>query len=122
MIDEIKKLENQIQLASICENKNNINSNISNCRNTYLNLENEYIYEELQKSEVRDYIKVFNHIPPEELYEEAIDLIYQVENNLVPPDGMDKIELKLLILLGSIQDKKIEEEYMKFYKNKTLHK
>ena len=107
-IDMLKRTENQILLNLLCDNKENVNGNIAHCRDTYLISENDYLNDTLKDENTRNLIRELNQMPSDLLYEEAEELIYNVENNLIPEDEMNSTELKLLVLLGSIQDKILE--------------
>ena len=109
-IDMIKRNENQILLSLLCDNKENVDGEIAHLRDTYLISENEHLNDVLRKDEIRDLIKETNQVQSEFLYNEAERIMFLVENNLIPKDKMNGIELKLLILLGSIQDKILEKE------------
>ena len=109
-INTLKRIENQLYLNQLCDNKNNIDGNIAHLRDTYLTSENEHLYDMLKKDEIKDLISEANHVPVELLYNEAERIMFMVDNNLILEDKMNGTELKLLILLGAIQDKVLEKE------------
>ena len=109
-IDMLKRTENQILLSLLCDNKKNVDGEIAHYRDTYLVSENEHLNDVLKKDEVRDLIREANQVQSEFLYNEAERIMFLVENNLIPEDKMNGTELKLLILLGAIQDKILEYE------------
>lgn len=111
--EEIKKsyeefLEESLRdtIDSMDLEHNNISGVSAHLRDTFLELEKEYVLSLLQDESLKDIIIDINRCHnAEDLLYIAQDLVDKVENNLIPYEEMETVEKKLTILLAAIKDK-----------------
>ena len=89
---------------------NNINGTIAHLRDTFLDVEREYVMEVLNNEEILEKIREFNIRNAEELYAIAQYIIEKVDNNLIPYNEMYKYEQILIVLLSAIQDETLSKQ------------
>lgn len=92
-------------LSTLDLNDNNIDGKIAHLRDTFLASEREYIMKLLKDDSIIEMIRDVNWYDSFEIVKKAEEIIFQVENNLIPYEQMNKTEIKLTILLVAIQDK-----------------
>ena len=97
-------------LSNLGLEDNNINGRIAHLRDTFLAAEREYVMEILKDKEVRQLIIDKNLFDGTTLYQNAQNIIDQVENNLIPYEKMETYEMVLIVLLAAIQDKVLRKE------------
>jgi len=97
--------------------QNNSYEEPAHLRETFFDSEKEYVTLLLQDESIKDFIIEINGCHNiDEIFGLAQDLVYQVENNLIPYEQMELVEKKLTVLLAAIRDRflvkvKVKEKY-----------
>jgi len=108
--DELTERSVKQTLSDLGERKENMSEDISHLRDTFLSAERDYAHELLKYQGVRETIQEINQQPTTLLFEKAKSIVEQVELGQVPDEEMDKTELHLFLLLGSIQDRVLKKD------------
>ena len=108
-----KSVEEELSTLNLSDN--NIAGRIAHLRDTFISAEKEYVLELLKEETVRQMINDVNWYKSEEIFAAAQDLVEKVENNLIPYEQMEKVEIKLVILLAAIKDKVLVKELIRRY-------
>lgn len=103
----------QKQISPLGSNRENVNPNASNLRDTYLEAEREYVAELLQNESMRRLVEEINQLPSESLFAAAQKLVDDVEMGLIPEEQMERTEQQLTIMLAAIKDKILLKELVK---------
>lgn len=101
-------------LSTLDLNDNNIDGKIAHLRDNFLTSEREYIMKLLKDDSIIEMIRDVNWYDNFEIVKKAEEIIFQVENNLIPYEQMNKTEIKLTILLAAIQDKVLVKVLKKY--------
>lgn len=103
-----KEISDEIDTLNLSHN--NISGRIADLRDTYLEAEKDYVVELLKSERVKNLIKEYNFENSNELFKAAEKIIFKVENNLIPEEKMEEVEIVLTILLSAIYDKVLVNE------------
>lgn len=93
--------------------ENNINSDISYIRDTFLSSEMDYLKEILSNYKNRDYIKNLNKFSSDALIDAAIKLMDNIDSGVYSKDELEKIEKDIILYLSAIIDKKDSKSKIK---------
>lgn len=85
--------------------ENNINSDISYIRDTFLSSEMDYLKEILSNCKNRDYIKNLNKFSSDALIDATIKLMDNIDSGVYSKDELEKIEKDIILYLSAIIDK-----------------
>ena len=93
----------------------NTNSEVAHLRDVYLEAERDYVKYLMQFDEIRKWIYSLNkEYKPNYLFQIAQDLIDRVESGEFSDAEMEKVEIKLIVLLAAIRDKVLLKELIKY--------
>ena len=93
--------------------ENNINSDISYIRDTFLSSEMDFLKEILSNYKNRDYIKNLNKFSSDALIDSAIKLMDNIDSGVYSKDELEKIEKDIILYLSAIIDKKDSKSKIK---------
>lgn len=85
--------------------ENNIDSDISYIRDTFLSSEMDYLKEILSNYKNRDYIKNLNKFSSDALIDASIKLMDNIDSGVYNKDELEKIEKDIILYLSAIIDK-----------------
>ena len=103
---EMRKINDE--LSGIAERHNNVyNQEVEHVRDTFLSSEKEHLGDLLQDEGFRDAVAGVNHNYDADAIEKlAQDIIFKVENILIPEEKMEEVETTLLCALSAVQAKR----------------
>lgn len=85
---------------------NNISGEIAHLRDVFLEAEKEYLDELKQQPQYASLIERLNKTKGgTELAHMAIERIEKIENGMVKPEDLEKVETEITIILASIEDR-----------------